>query len=893
MKTYHLVTFLFFGIVSFIAFDAVHNSADSHTSGAPAIRTGSPGDGGATCKNCHAGPNPVTEIGLITSNIPPDGYSAGQTYTITATVARSGHTKFGFEISPQNIAGSLLGTLIVTNTTEMQLVGTGKYITHKAAGVSGTNSRTWEFDWTAPAAGTGDVTFYGAFNITNAMNNSAGDTTVLSTLTVSECAAPSPPGNIGGPDVICSNAIVNYVVSPVAGATSYNWTFPAGWTMIGPSSESIQVQTTLNSGSISVTVSNACGTSQASTLAVSIDQLDAASVSTGISCFGGSDGTATATPVSGVGPYQYLWSPGGQTTATAVNLIAGTYDVTITDDAGCSSSSTTTVNEPPPLQLNSFSTNANCGGSDGTAGVNVNGGTPNYTYEWNSNPPQTSQVAINLSAGIYIVIVTDQNGCIASSSASVTTAAGPAASAMVVSNVRCFDGNDGEAVANVSNGTAPFTYQWVPSGGSDSVAQNLHAGAYSVTVTDVNGCTSSASVTITEPSLITLNATTIDAACGQSNGSASVVATGGAGGYTYHWNSIPVQTNATATNLPAGSYIVTVTDANGCIMTETVGVSDISGPALQAGTFTNVTCFGGSDGTLSVIASGGTGPYTFQWAPSGGSDTIARNLHAGAYSVTVSDASGCISVLTGIVTEPAELVAQPGPDIMLCNGESVLLGISPVATGGVGGYTYLWSPAGTLNNANDSMPVASPSNSTDYMLLITDGNGCTDSAYVLVTVNPVPAAPVITANTDSLFSTSGSAYQWYLNGFILPGATSQIYVPLQSGNYSVIVTDVNGCTSVSADYFFDYTPSANIIDEKTFEVFPNPAAQTLFIRFSKSENVEMQIVNLTGQRIMSSHPKATSDLYTLDISLLERGVYVLEITGSSGNNISRKVFIRE
>src|SRR5689334_5092300 len=132
---YPLITFLFFGIISFIVFDAVHNNAESHTSGAPASRTGSPGDGGATCKNCHAGPNPTTEAGLITSNIPPDGYTPGQTYTITATVTRSGHTKFGFEISPQNIAGTKLGTLIVTNSTEMQLVGTGKYITHKTNGV--------------------------------------------------------------------------------------------------------------------------------------------------------------------------------------------------------------------------------------------------------------------------------------------------------------------------------------------------------------------------------------------------------------------------------------------------------------------------------------------------------------------------------------------------------------------------------------------------------------------------------------------------------------------------------------------------------------------------------------------------------------------------------------
>src|SRR5436190_21813100 len=153
-----LLSVLFFGIISLMVFDAVFNEANSHTSGAAAMRTGSPGDGGATCKNCHAGPNPTTEVGLITSNIPGTGYVPGQTYSVTATVTRSGHTRFGFEISPQNVAGTKLGTLIVTNGTEMQLVGTGKYITRESAGTAGAGSRSWVFNWTAPVAGTGAVT---------------------------------------------------------------------------------------------------------------------------------------------------------------------------------------------------------------------------------------------------------------------------------------------------------------------------------------------------------------------------------------------------------------------------------------------------------------------------------------------------------------------------------------------------------------------------------------------------------------------------------------------------------------------------------------------------------------------------------------------------------------
>ena len=305
---YFITTILFFGIVSLMVFDATFNEVNSHANGAPAMRTGSPGDGGNTCKNCHSGPTPTTQAGLITSTIPASGYTGGQTYTITATVTRNGHTKFGFEISPQNITGTKLGTLIVTNTTEMQLVGSGKYITHKSGGTSGTNSRTWNFNWTAPAAGTGNVTFYGAFNITNSSNNSSGDTCVLSTLTVSECVAPSQPGMISGNAVICQGSgSQTYSVSPVAGATSYNWTFPSGWSGTS-TTNTINLIPGTASGNITVSASNACGTGASSILAVTLNQLSVTVSSSNVVCNGGSTGSVTALPASGTMPYTYSWS---------------------------------------------------------------------------------------------------------------------------------------------------------------------------------------------------------------------------------------------------------------------------------------------------------------------------------------------------------------------------------------------------------------------------------------------------------------------------------------------------------------------------------------------------------------------------------------------------------
>jgi hypothetical protein len=148
--------------------------------------TGSPGDSSKNCTTCHGGIT-LNEEGWITSNIPAEGYTPGETYTIKATNYAMGGTRFGFEISPQALNGDLLGTMVITDTARTKLVGDDKYITYKADGVEGVDSNVWIFDWIAPASGTGDVVFYGAFN--SNPGHKGGDNTTLSTLTVHESGA--------------------------------------------------------------------------------------------------------------------------------------------------------------------------------------------------------------------------------------------------------------------------------------------------------------------------------------------------------------------------------------------------------------------------------------------------------------------------------------------------------------------------------------------------------------------------------------------------------------------------------------------------------------------------------------------------------------------------------
>ena len=189
MKKIIAVGTILLTVFLFSSFDknpSVHETL--RVNGAPAGHAGDPAGGNKTCNTtgCHTGPAVVTQTGWITSNIPAAGYVPGTTYTLTATVTDPGHTKFGFQVSPQSATGVPLGTLTSTST-QTTLAGTSvQYINQNNTGTAGVGSKTWSFNWTAPAAGSGSVNFYGAFNSTNSSGNASGDTIYKSVLTVNE-----------------------------------------------------------------------------------------------------------------------------------------------------------------------------------------------------------------------------------------------------------------------------------------------------------------------------------------------------------------------------------------------------------------------------------------------------------------------------------------------------------------------------------------------------------------------------------------------------------------------------------------------------------------------------------------------------------------------------------
>jgi hypothetical protein len=244
--------------------------------------------------------------------------------------------------------------------------------------------------------------------------------------------------------------------------------------------------------------------------------------STNVSCNSGCDGTAAASVTGGTGPFGYSWTPGNDVTANISSLCAGTYTCSVTDSSDMSvSTATVLITQPTPLSAAVSSGPVSCfGGNNGSAAVSVSGGTSPYTFVWNPTSQTTSTIT-NLPSGVYSVMVTDNNGCTATQSVTVTEPPQLTVNVTVNNHVTCFGGSNGSATVTASGGVPGYTYTWSPSGGSSPTASGLVPGTYFITVTDVNGCTSNQAVTITQPTQLTATVSSNNVSCnGGNNGSA-------------------------------------------------------------------------------------------------------------------------------------------------------------------------------------------------------------------------------------------------------------------------------------------------------------------------------------------------------------------------------------
>lgn len=587
---------------------------------------------------------------------------------------------------------------------------------------------------------------------------------------------------------ICAGETVNFT-NLSSNASSYAWTFTGG--SPNNSSQTAPAVSYNTPGTYAVTlVASGSGGSDTETKTGYITVLSPPSISSNqtsdVSCNGGNDGSIDITVTGGQSPYTYLWT-NSATTQDISNLTAGSYNVTVTDAAGCTAAASVQLTQPTAIVATVTTTQATCGAANGTATASAGGGVPPYTYSWAS---QTGATASGLLPGPYVVTVTDGSGCTTTAQGIVT---GSSSVSLSVSGTNASCGaTNGTATATASGGSIPYTYNW-SNNQSGATISNLSGGTYTVTVTDGGGCSATDSVTITGGTSFTLSFTKTDANCNTSDGSATVTPNGGAGPYTYLWSNSA--TTSSITNLAAGTYTVTVSDGGGCSVTDNVAINNIGGPSVSISSITDVSCNGGNNGAVTASASGGTGSLTYTWTGNRSGASIT-GLTAGNYSVTVTDQGGCVATTTAVVSEPTALTLNSSSTTNVsCNGGSD--GAATVAaSGGTASYTYAWSGGGS--GATKSGLAAG-----SYGVTVTDAHNCTASTTVTITEPAVLSATAngtnpgcSSANGTATASVSGGttpySYSW------TGGATSNPATGLASGSYTVTITDANGCSTTAS-----------------------------------------------------------------------------------------------
>ena len=453
----------------------------------------------------------------------------------------------------------------------------------------------------------------------------------------------------------------------IPGPPVFTWTTLAGGAV--GTGDSVSVSPTANTTYVVTMTGGAC--TKTDTVKVSLTGLTVTLLDSMVSCKGGSNGKILAS-ANGTGTYTYAWSPPAGNINPDINLAAGNYSVTVTDAGGCSGSATTTITQTGSLPTipNQVINNVTCnGGNNGSITITPSGGTGQYSYQWSNSLPAVNHVS-NLTAGNYSVTVTDANGCTVTAAIAVPQPLPITFTAPTVQNVRCLNGNTGKITVYPSGGAgAPYTYSWnYNSSLNSATAQNLAAGTYMVTATDVKGCTGIDTIVITQPANgITFSAfaTTAPACFGGNNGTATVNVTGGTTPYGYLWSAnANNQITQTATALPAGTYTVTVSDDSLCTASATVSVTQPAQIQI-AGTVINDSCHGNSNGSITIVVTNGAGTLSYQWSNTATTQNIA-NLVAGPYTVTATDANGCTQTASFTVSQP---VANYKP---CCNQRKVL-----------------------------------------------------------------------------------------------------------------------------------------------------------------------------------------------------------------------------
>ncbi|MBI5541151.1 MAG: choice-of-anchor L domain-containing protein [Bacteroidia bacterium] len=629
---------------------------------------------------------------------------------------------------------------------------------------------------------TEDISNLLAGNYTVTVHDAAGCSDVQSVIVTNNTGTLNISGSVIS-DENCGNGSGSVNITVAGGALPYNFLWSNGAT-----TEDING---IHSGNFSVQITdgNNCVLNQAFVVSNNTGSLLATAVVTNEIC-SNHLGAVNQTISGGNGTITYHWN-NNATTQDRSNLVAGTYLCTITDQSGCSLvESYTLTNQPGNLSVTgSIVTNEICNNNQGAINISVTGGSGSYTYIW-SNSATTEDLS-NLNEGTYSCTVSDANSCqVPTGSLYVFNAAGNLdIQTVLITNEICHN-HDGAANMSVTGGDGAYTYLW-STGSTSQDLMSMAAGTYTLTVTDGNGCQAQQSVTInnTPGNLTHVNTIITNEICGNGLGNINDVISGGTTPYTYIWNT--GATTQDLSNVSAGNYFCTVTDNSGCSFTINPVVLNTTTGLGATNIVTNEVCTNGL-GSINLTVTGGTSPFTYLWSNSAITEDLL-NLHAGTYSCTVTDNSGCKFHTGNIIlnNNPGTLNLTTNSINEICNNDQGSIDLT--VTGGTLPLTYLWSNAATTQDISNLTAAT-------YTVTVTDVNGCVDIKSVVITNNPgtlAVATPVVTNelcnnNLGSINLTvsgvTGTAHYIWSNA-----ATTEDISSLNEGLYSCTVSDDGSC----------------------------------------------------------------------------------------------------
>ena len=433
------------------------------------------------------------------------------------------------------------------------------------------------------------------------------------------------------------------------------------------SGQNVQTANGLSAGSYTVTVGDSGGCT--AVLPINITQpmeLNASTVAHDVQC-GISQGSLNATVLGGTQPYTYMWS-NGINTAENIGVAVGSYGLTVVDANGCSATSTAQISRHGTLSVTaSVSRPISCHGfNDGAVAAQCPNGAEPIIYSWNTG--NASSEIYNLFDGTYMVTVTDFWGCTGQAGVSLVSPPEMDLQAVAVSP-KCHNTSDGMISVTANGGMAPYSYLWNTSA-SGSVLENLNAGTYSLTVSDVAGCSLVRTISLAAPESITMEVAVQDIDCyGNKNGRIEVSAQGGAEPYSYSINGHGVSSGVLG-NLKAGIYTVGAIDNNGCEVKQNVYILQPERLELSS-IVTAPTCKDLNNASVEIAVVGGTAPYSYNLGTYSSDSSLFESLRPSVYSVFVTDANGCNSRVYDIVVPESKIDCLRIPNVFTPNGDGV------------------------------------------------------------------------------------------------------------------------------------------------------------------------------------------------------------------------------